>query len=462
MPFSRRSTTMIVSELQRFFADGAPVVVHAIVHGHFAMDLFFLMSSFLLTSAVVGEARRNGGAQGMSVGGFVARRLMRLVPVYYSLLAVLLLQPTPIPWAQHAWCNFAFVNNHVPFSQQFFNHTWSLAVEVQFSVLWPVVLVAVLRRRALAARLPTLLAVALVLSVLARAIAVLCLELLYGVALPWPIQTLDWNNSVQAFSPALERFYLWVYLPLWARVTPHMLGALLAFALTPRATFAAVTATPTPTATATPVPNTTNQPAMVVSLPQPSSLGTLGCVALMVVCMVPAMTSGHGVESVLSHTNQVVYLAFARLGYAAPAMLLIYWAIRTYEAVLSERATAGAHHSAKATLPRLLSSLLAWDLWVPISNISYSGYLSHVPLLGGVMLGLRGDDATVAARHLSTLGILSLLLQLIPLVLLVAFVVHVVLERPLLAAREWYFPTVAGAGARPTAAPPPTTTKKVE
>jgi len=201
---------------------------------------------------------------------------------------------------------------------------------------------------------------------------------------------------------------------------------------------------------------------MVVSLPQPSSLGTLGCVALMVVCMVPAMTSGHGVESVLSHTNQVVYLAFARLGYAAPAMLLIYWAIRTYEAVLSERATAGAHHSAKATLPRLLSSLLAWDLWVPISNISYSGYLSHVPLLGGVMLGLRGDDATVAARHLSTLGILSLLLQLIPLVLLVAFVVHVVLERPLLAAREWYFPTVAGAGARPTAAPPPTTTKKVE
>jgi peptidoglycan/LPS O-acetylase OafA/YrhL len=118
--------------------------------GFLGVDLFFALSGFLITSTLVDEYKSSGG---ISLGAFYARRVLRLMPALFAMLAVYVV--IAIFLAQHAAQHLtaaAFAAGYVMNWVIAFNlgpagfvaHTWSLGVEEQFYLLWPALLLLVL------------------------------------------------------------------------------------------------------------------------------------------------------------------------------------------------------------------------------------------------------------------------------------------------------------------------------
>ena len=152
--------------------------IERVVGGFLGVDLFFVLSGFLITTLLLREWHRTGG---IALGGFYARRVRRLFPaLLLVLLAVSVYMRAVAPAATRSAvrldavsslfyvANWRFVFSH----QSYFagslepsplRHLWSLAVEEQWYLVWPLVLTVALRR--LSQRLDVLLAFVLALAV---------------------------------------------------------------------------------------------------------------------------------------------------------------------------------------------------------------------------------------------------------------------------------------------------------
>ena len=160
--------------------------------GLLGVDIFFVLSGFLITSLLVSEFRATGT---ISFRSFYARRARRLLPaLLLTILGVSAFALVLVPasgWATirgDALATLGYVANwrYVLTDQNYFVqtgppspllHTWSLAVEEQFYLVWPAVTLFVLRRwrtRGLTIVAPTL----------ALASGLWCLLLLHGGASP--------------------------------------------------------------------------------------------------------------------------------------------------------------------------------------------------------------------------------------------------------------------------------------
>jgi peptidoglycan/LPS O-acetylase OafA/YrhL len=116
-----------------------------------AVDLFFVLSGYLITSIILEQGRSPG-----FFGAFYARRALRIWPIYYlALLACVALNPLlrkPESMAGFGWyaAYLQFVPGYwggetPPFSR-LFTHTWTLAIEEQFYLLWPLAVVLLGRK----------------------------------------------------------------------------------------------------------------------------------------------------------------------------------------------------------------------------------------------------------------------------------------------------------------------------
>ena len=128
--------------------------------GFLGVDLFFVLSGFLITALLVQEWQRSGG---VGLGAFYARRALRLLPALFALIAVILLVPgvfyqSARPWREAGLAALHTTNWVMAFGGDvgFFDHTWSLTIEEQFYLLWPPLLVLLLTLRV---RRPVILAV---------------------------------------------------------------------------------------------------------------------------------------------------------------------------------------------------------------------------------------------------------------------------------------------------------------
>ena len=112
------------------------------------VDLFFVLSGFLITTLLLEEQARFGR---VSFRRFYWRRALRLLPALAALLVVvaLLLAVTGrsreifgdvVPVLLYVM-NWTTVAGHNP---GLVSHTWSLSIEEQFYFVWPVVLVGTL------------------------------------------------------------------------------------------------------------------------------------------------------------------------------------------------------------------------------------------------------------------------------------------------------------------------------
>ena len=108
--------------------------------GWAGVDLFFVLSGFLLGRLVLTEQARTGGFDGRR---FTARRLLKLWPVLYVFLFVQAVAG-PEPWASYLWQNALHLQNYEGTS---LTHLWSLAVEEHFYLALAVLFPLFARRR---------------------------------------------------------------------------------------------------------------------------------------------------------------------------------------------------------------------------------------------------------------------------------------------------------------------------
>lgn len=140
-------TAVLVSH---FWIAGMPL---ASPLGITAVRLFFVLSGFLLTSILLGEraeGARAGVAGGRLLGNFYVRRILRIWPAYYTALAAAVLFGATGVAATLGW-HAAFGSNILFFIEKDWfpevtGHLWTLAVEEQFYLLLPLVVLFAPRR----------------------------------------------------------------------------------------------------------------------------------------------------------------------------------------------------------------------------------------------------------------------------------------------------------------------------
>ena len=126
--------------------------------GFAGVDVFFVISGYLIQTNLFRELDRDDTVR---LGAFWARRVRRLAPamalVVVTTLVVGVFVLSPLEWGDVAKDGVAtsfYVSNikfilsttdyfHAGASGSYFLHTWSLGVEEQFYIVWPVLLVAV-------------------------------------------------------------------------------------------------------------------------------------------------------------------------------------------------------------------------------------------------------------------------------------------------------------------------------
>lgn len=128
--------------------------------GFFGVDLFFVISGYLITTLLAAEWRRLGR---IGLGRFWLRRVRRLFPAVVALVVVLIAVAAvvapdalgsmrlTVPSALVYMTNWWFVFHHVGYFQSLGRpplllHFWSLAIEEQYYLIWPPLLALMLVR----------------------------------------------------------------------------------------------------------------------------------------------------------------------------------------------------------------------------------------------------------------------------------------------------------------------------
>lgn len=139
--------------------------------GFLGVDIFFVLSGFLITCVLLSEWQRTDT---ISLKSFYIRRICRLVPAYWLFVGVLFIAGryvlTPLETdVTYGYGNFVSALTYITNWNSAFgstsghlNHTWSLAIEEQFYLLWPPCLILLLRRRRSMWQTVSVLAVAII------------------------------------------------------------------------------------------------------------------------------------------------------------------------------------------------------------------------------------------------------------------------------------------------------------
>ena len=128
--------------------------------GFLGVDVFFVLSGYLITTLLLRESTARGR---IHVIPFYIRRALRLIPALLITLAFgwfvtsLLAKPlTGRPYWQSALATLLYIGNWVEIQETLgvLSHTWSLAIEEQYYLVWPITLIVGLKfvrsKRALA------------------------------------------------------------------------------------------------------------------------------------------------------------------------------------------------------------------------------------------------------------------------------------------------------------------------
>jgi peptidoglycan/LPS O-acetylase OafA/YrhL len=108
--------------------------------GEFGVRVFFVISGYLITSILLNEFARKGG---VALSRFYLRRALRLFPAAYFLIAVVAVLAAKRFVRLERWdLEFAltYTMNFHQLRAWSLGHLWSLAVEEQFYLVWPVTL----------------------------------------------------------------------------------------------------------------------------------------------------------------------------------------------------------------------------------------------------------------------------------------------------------------------------------
>jgi peptidoglycan/LPS O-acetylase OafA/YrhL len=160
-----RGLAIIMVLCLHFIGDSTPrgtldgLIVKTATYGTWGVDLFFVLSGFLITGILI-----DAKSQAHYFRNFYVRRTLRIFPLYYGVLLLLFVVLPSLPvrypvglaesanhqrWLWPYGTNFYLAAHH-DWALPYVSHFWSLAVEEHFYLLWPVIVLVsspkVLRR----------------------------------------------------------------------------------------------------------------------------------------------------------------------------------------------------------------------------------------------------------------------------------------------------------------------------
>ena len=134
-----------LTELARLFVQG--VVYFSELAGPMGVKIFFVVSGYIITRLMLEEEAREGS---VSLGAFYIRRAFRILPPYFvylgSVVALAWLGLVPLSW-HDVGIAALFACNLGPECGWQVVHTWTLAIEMQFYLLWPLAFIFLPARR---------------------------------------------------------------------------------------------------------------------------------------------------------------------------------------------------------------------------------------------------------------------------------------------------------------------------
>jgi peptidoglycan/LPS O-acetylase OafA/YrhL len=180
--------------------------------GWTGVDLFFVLSGFLISSQLFAQIKKNGS---FSMKDFYIKRFFRILPVYYFVLALYFLFPVlsgdqllPPLWKFLTFThNIGFTNFE---THRSFGVVWSLCVEEHFYLLLPVTLLLLLKT-----------------GWLKKAGVLLLILFAAGFA----FRLYSWYNIYIPESNGIENRALWIqtiYYPTWCRLDGLVVGVAIA------------------------------------------------------------------------------------------------------------------------------------------------------------------------------------------------------------------------------------------
>lgn len=152
-----------------------------IMHAHYSVDMFFVISGFLIGSLLLRELKETGG---LNLFQFYARRALRILPPYYFVIIFTIIF-VPLfsenSKSSSMIFNFIYLNNFIPVVQQYMTWAWALAVEEQFYIILPLLLL-IFRRNI--EKIPWLMISLVSVCLLAQYFLLKSFDQIYYVALP--------------------------------------------------------------------------------------------------------------------------------------------------------------------------------------------------------------------------------------------------------------------------------------
>jgi peptidoglycan/LPS O-acetylase OafA/YrhL len=108
--------------------------------GNLGVRVFFVISGYLITSLLLAEHRRTGT---VNLRRFYLRRALRIMPAFYFFVGAMALAATfgLVPASHSGFIRAATYTANYAATGWTLGHTWSLAVEEQFYLLWPFLIV---------------------------------------------------------------------------------------------------------------------------------------------------------------------------------------------------------------------------------------------------------------------------------------------------------------------------------
>ncbi len=127
--------------------------------GLLGVNVFFVLSGYLITDLLLGEYRKNGFVR---LRTFWLRRARRLLPALFLMLFIILgwcaiFNNSQLPQVKNDlfpaifyYSNWWFIFEHVSYFAQFgpptpLGHLWSLAIEEQFYLIWPLIIILIMK-----------------------------------------------------------------------------------------------------------------------------------------------------------------------------------------------------------------------------------------------------------------------------------------------------------------------------
>lgn len=366
----------------RAFTDTIPLFLRWLVHGDYSVDLFFVLSGFLVGGLLLREYQ---STQRFDIKRFYLRRTARLYPTYLLLILLTAIplwlssKPEASVTLRQLWANVFYVLNFLPYDEMRLKWTWSLAVEEQFYLILPALLFMAFRLKKVFIALIGL----IILSLLIRALII--------AQYPAILSTDFLNQAFAHFEHFDPTAFETLYDNFYSRFGVMILGVLLAYFYTFH----------------------NQRCAAIVSRPLVNGLlALLGC-----------GISGAMMLQSVTYTEQTPGIP-SQWWYQMGHRHLFGLAITLMMACCLWPARG---------IGQWLNRFLSLKLFFPIAQLSYSMYLFHLPVVG---LVCANGIYWITPEAVTPFTLLYLSLGGIAINILVAYIVYITVEYPFLRLRD--------------------------